>query len=189
MCGRHSQSRLGELNKKIPTVFLPRFARLFCLLSSRILQNNFGRNSSTQAFILCKTRDEMLCSTASNFVCLKRSLVETQNAPGAGTKFRAVGSNKSFCEFFQRYPMTVFCKMSVLRSKYCLKFYITWERLKLSRWLSHSCPSFEAYLIKSRLFSEVKFSTFHLPGLAIFDSEKKNAMKRGIRKILTFVEG
>ena len=173
MCGRHSRSRLGELNKKIPSVFLPRFARLFCLLSSRILQNNFSRNSSTQAFILRKTRDEMLCSTASNFVCLKRLLVETQNAPGAGTKFRAVGSNKSFCEFFQRYPMTVFCKMSVLRSKYCLKFYITWERLKLSRWLSHSCPSFEAYLIKSRLFSEVKFSTFHSPGLAIFDSEKK----------------
>ena len=182
MCGRHSWSQLGELNKKIPTVFLPRFARLFCLLSSRILQNNFGQNSSTQAFILRKTRDEMLCSTASNFVCLKRSFFGTQNAPGAGTKFRAVGSNKSFCDFFQRYPMTVFCKMSVLRSKYCLKFYITWERLKLSRWLSHSCPSFKAYLIKSRLFSEVKFSTFHSPGLAIFDSEKKMRWKGELEK-------
>ena len=121
----------------------------------------------------------MLCLTASNFVCLKRSFFETQNAPGAGTKFRAVGSNKSFCDFFQRYPMTVFCKMSFLRSKYCLKFYITWERLKLSRWLSHSCPSFKAYLIKSRLFF---FSTFHSAGLAIFNSEKKMRWKGELEK-------
>ena len=38
MCGRHC--RLGELHAKILTVFLPRFSRLFCLLSSRILQHN-----------------------------------------------------------------------------------------------------------------------------------------------------
>ena len=30
----------GELKAKILTVFLPRFSRLFCLLSSKILQNN-----------------------------------------------------------------------------------------------------------------------------------------------------
>ena len=38
ICARHS--RLGELKAKILTVFLPRFSRLFCLLSSKILQNN-----------------------------------------------------------------------------------------------------------------------------------------------------
>ena len=38
LCGRHSL--LGELRAKIFPIFLPRFSLLFCLLSSRILQNN-----------------------------------------------------------------------------------------------------------------------------------------------------
>ena len=38
ICARHC--RLGQLKAKILTVFLPRFSRLFCLLSSKILQNN-----------------------------------------------------------------------------------------------------------------------------------------------------
>ena len=80
------------------------------------------RNSSIQAFILCKTRDEMLRSTATSFVCLKGSLGKTQNSAGVGTKFAAIESNANFWEFFQRYPTTFSCKIAVRRSKYCLIF-------------------------------------------------------------------
>ena len=46
------------------------------------------RHSSIQAFILRETRDEMLRSTATSFVCFKKgSLGKTQNSAGAGTKF------------------------------------------------------------------------------------------------------
>ena len=43
-------------------------------------------------------------------------------------------------------PNGCFCWISVLRSKYCLKFSITSERLKIYSWLFHSCTIFEAYL-------------------------------------------
>ena len=33
----------------------------------------------------------------------------------------------------QGHPTTVFCKISVWRSKYCLEFSITWGRLKISK--------------------------------------------------------
>ena len=73
MCARLWPTPLhGEFEAKILTVFLPRFPRLFCLLSSRILQNNlvwfaFGRNSLIQAFILRKTRKKIL-STGPPFL-------------------------------------------------------------------------------------------------------------------------
>ena len=35
----------------------------------------------------------------------------------------------------QGHPKTVFCKISVRRSKYCVEFSIIWGRLKISRWL------------------------------------------------------
>ena len=60
----------------------------------------------------------------------------------------------------QEHPTTVFCKISVRRSKNSLKFSIAWERLKISRWpfpfMSHSCTIFEAYLINSLRFVSVK---------------------------------
>ena len=50
------------------------------------------------------------------------------------------------------------------RLTYCLEFSI-WERLKSSRWPSHSCTIFEAYPNTNSLrFSEVLFFTFHSPG-------------------------
>ena len=54
----------------------------------------------------------------------------------------------------QRHPTTVFFKISVRRSKYCLEFPITWRRLKISRWPFHSCKTFEVYLINSLRFYE-----------------------------------
>ena len=55
----------------------------------------------------------------------------------------------------QGHPTTVFCKISVLKSKYYLEFSITWGWLEISRWLFHSCTIFKAYLINSLRFSEV----------------------------------
>ena len=49
----------------------------------------------------------------------------------------------------------LFCKISVRRSKYCLKFSITWGRLKVSSWLFYSRTIFEAFLTNSLRFSEV----------------------------------
>ena len=53
---------------------------------------------------------------------------------------------------YQGHPATVFCKISVRRSKYCLKFSISWGRLKTSGWTFHSrtnSANFKAYLINS----------------------------------------
>ena len=55
----------------------------------------------------------------------------------------------------QGHPTTVFCKISVRKSKYYLEFPITWGWLEISRWLFHSCTIFKAYLINSLRFSEV----------------------------------
>ena len=56
------------------------------------------------------------------------------------------------------HPTTVFCKISVLRSKYCLQFSISWEQLKNSKWPFRLCTIFEPYLINSLRFSEFNFS-------------------------------
>ena len=50
----------------------------------------------------------------------------------------------SGAQISQGHPTTVFCKKSVRRSKNCLEFSIAWGRLKISRWLFHSCTIFEA---------------------------------------------
>ena len=47
----------------------------------------------------------------------------------------------------QGHPMTVFCEISVRRSKSCLEFSVGWGRLRLLRWPFHSCTIFEAYRI------------------------------------------
>ena len=56
---------------------------------------------------------------------------------------------------FQGNPTTVFCKISVPRSKYCLEFSTTWGRLKISTWPIHSCTIFEAFPLNPLRFSEV----------------------------------
>ena len=94
----------------------------------------------------------------------------------------------------QGHPTTVFCEIYVRRSKYCLEIFVTWERLKISRWPYHSCAIFEAYLINSLRFSDVYFSHF-TSQVRLFFVEKrkpiifglKTAMEKEIRKFLTFV--
>ena len=68
---------------------------------------------------------------------------------------RQVVPQKNIRELRQGHPTTVFCKISVRRSKNYLQFSITWGRLKLSRWPFHSCTVFVAYLINSLRFSKV----------------------------------
>ena len=63
--------------------------------------------------------------------------------------------HSSLILYSQGHPTTVFCKISLRRSKYCLEFSITWGRLKISRWPFHSCTIFEAHLINPPRFSEV----------------------------------
>ena len=55
----------------------------------------------------------------------------------------------------QGHPTTVFCKISVRKSKNRLKFSFALRRLKISRWMFHSCTVFEAYLINPLRFSKV----------------------------------
>ena len=57
-------------------------------------------------------------------------------------------------------PATVFCKLSVWRSKYCLEFSIIWGRLKIPRWPFRSCTIFEAYLTNSLRFLKFNFYRF-----------------------------
>ena len=61
----------------------------------------------------------------------------------------------------QGHPATVFCIISVRRSKHCLEFSFAWGRLKIYRWTFHSCTIFEAHLINSPRFSEVWFFIFY----------------------------
>ena len=94
----------------------------------------------------------------------------------------------------QGHPTTVFCEIYVRRSKYCLEIFVTWGRVKISRWPYDSCTIFEAYLINSLRFSDVYFLHF-TSQVRLFFVEKrkpkifglKNAMKREIKKFLTFV--
>ena len=53
----------------------------------------------------------------------------------------------------QGHPTTVFCKISVRRSKYWVKYSISWGWLKISRWPFQSCTIFEAYIINFLRFS------------------------------------
>ena len=62
---------------------------------------------------------------------------------------------RNSADYIQRHPATVFCKISVGRSKYCLEFSMTWGGLKNSRSAFHSFTIFETYLINSLRFSEV----------------------------------
>ena len=51
------------------------------------------------------------------------------------THFRSSSTKSSsgfLSSLIQGHPTTGFCKLSVQRSKYCLEFFVTWGRLKIS---------------------------------------------------------
>ena len=82
---------------KILTVFLPRFSRLFCFLSSRILQNNFLhlylvkiRGYKLSFFVKPATK------SLPHFSVFKKSWREANNRPVAGTS-HMIGH----CKFIQ----------------------------------------------------------------------------------------
>ena len=95
------------------------------------------------------------------FLSLTLSWVNSKRS----SHYHASGICRHICQ--QGHPATVFCKISVRRSKYCLEFSITRGRLKISRWLFHSCTIFEAYLINSLRFSSLIFHIL-LPRLGYF---------------------
>ena len=71
-------------------------------------------------------------------------------------------------------------KLSVQKSKYCLRFSITWGLLKISRWPFHSCTVFEAYLINSLWISDVQFSHF-TSQVRLFVIEKRKPKIFGLK--------
>ena len=68
----------------------------------------------------------------------------------------------------QGHPTTVFCKISVRRSKYYLEFSFAWARLKISSWNFHLCTTFEVFLRNSLRLSEVTIFIFYYPGYTFF---------------------
>ena len=66
------------------------------------------------------------------------------------------GNRKKYMLLKNGHPTTVFCKLSVRGSKYCLgEFSITWGGLIISRWPFHSGTILEAYQINPLRFSEL----------------------------------
>ena len=97
-----------------------------------------------QFFVTCYCFDWNL---ASSVICACRSV--------------KIHHELFFYSQVQGHPTTVFCKLSVLRSKYCLEFSIAWGRLKKFRWPFHSGTIFEVYLINSLYhFLKLNFSHF-----------------------------
>ena len=99
--------------------------------------------------------------------------------------------SNTFIEILKEHPTTMFCKISVRRSKNSLEFSIAWGTLSISRWPFHSRTIHEALYD----FLKFNFFAFQSPAWAIFDRKRKpkifgfeNAMERGIRKVLTFVK-
>ena len=103
---------------------------------------------------------------------------------------------QSFAVFLiscQGYPTTVFCELSVRRSKYCLEF-SSWGLLEISGWPFHTGTIFEAYFINPH-YNFLKFNFSHFTrhaGLIFARNPKiflfKNVMESGLRKNLIFVK-
>ena len=97
----------------------------------------------------------------------------------------------------QGHPTTVFCKISVWRSKYFLEFTIIWERLKVSRWafhlgtifrsLSETFPTNFWSLIFLQFTPYVRLIFLGKRSLK-FRIQKIINWWRGIRRILSFVK-
>ena len=93
----------------------------------------------------------------------------------------------------QGHPTTVSCKISLRRSTNCLQFSIPWGKLRISRWPFHSCMY--NFRILSNKFPTILWSLIFgilPPRLSYFRRKRKpkifglkNAMERGIRKILS----
>ena len=73
----------------------------------------------------------------------------------------------------QGHPTTVFSKISVRTSKYCLEFSIAQTWLKISGWAFHSGTIFEAYLRTPYDFLKFNFSHF-TPHVRLIFVEKRN---------------
>ena len=54
--------------------------------------------------------------------------------------------SNTFIEILKEHPTTVFCKISVRRSKNSLEFSTAWGTLNISRWPFHSRTVFEALI-------------------------------------------
>ena len=132
------------------------------------------------------------------FLCLSRlwngSVTESYN-------FWTV--SRAFISFFEKYieiyeylghPSTVFCKLSLPRSKYCLEFSITWGGLKIlldDRSIHVQFSKLIKYI--SCDFLEFDFSHF-IPQVRLFCVRKrkpkifgfKNVIERGIKKLIFF---
>ena len=109
---------LVSLNKKLHNRFIPLSSRLTHKLSPR--RRNLDKWISGgyvfNSFIMLKLGRRLKCRFFSSLT----------------TNF-SMQSHRN-----QELLSTVFCELSVRRSKYCLEFSITWGRLTLSRWPFHS---------------------------------------------------
>ena len=82
----------------------------------------------------------------------------------------------------QGHQTTVFCKISVWRSRCSLEFSITWARLKISRWQFHSWTIFEAGLFdKFPTISLSVISQISLLTLGIFSQKKRKPKVFGFK--------
>ena len=94
---------MGCTQRLIRTVFLPRFSRLFCLLSSRILQINF-----LYLYVVTIRRYKLSFFTKPptkslpHFPVFKNSWREANNPPGAGTSQIYLGACANLCAEVRR---------------------------------------------------------------------------------------
>ena len=97
------------------------------VISEGLLNKLERRRASKQAII----------SADQNTVCIYRFLIKLQNFIMNWIHFNSFGGGWQsdvfvclfVCLFVQGYPTTVFCEISVRRSKYCLEFSFAWGRL------------------------------------------------------------
>ena len=99
--------------------------------------------------------------------------LQMKNHCGESVGFSFRAAQCGFGSDFQVHPATVFCKISIRKSKHGLEFSVGLGRLKISRCPFHSCTIFEACLINLLRFSELYFFTFHSPCWAIFQRKTK----------------
>ena len=97
------------------------------LISGGLLNKQERRSTSKQAII----------SADQNTVCIYWFLIKLQNFIMNWIHFNSFGGGWQsdvfvclfVCLFVQGHPTTVFCEISVRRSKYCLEFSFAWGRL------------------------------------------------------------
>ena len=138
------------------------------------------------AFCCKKKEEEMyVCTRVADKMQWGRGKNRERRTPGLTCWRRQ--SLAVFLISCQGYPTTVFCELSVRRSKYCLEF-SSWGLLEISGWPFHSGTIFEAYFINPH-YDFLKFNFSHFTphaGLIFARNPKtflfKNVMERGLRK-------